>query len=227
MSKLWEHYGAHDPYYGVLSTPEFHVDRMDADARKRFFASGARDVNESIERVEREFGPLKYGTALDFGCGAGRLSSHLAKRFQRVIAVDISESMLAVAQSNLVGLNVSFEKAGQIDGVTADFMLSLMVFQHIPPSRGLAILAGLAHRLRGTGVIELPVRHKASPIWRGLRLAKRIIRAALPLGPPVIPMYVYDEAAVLQVLEQQGCKALVSTYVDTAMFIQARVVFHR
>lgn len=227
MSKLWEHYGAKDPYYGVLSAPEYHADRMDAEAMRRFFDSGVRDIEQAIAAAEHEFGPVRFDTALDYGCGAGRLSRCLAERFKQVISVDISESMLDVARANIGGGNVTYENAARMSTAQADFMISLMVFQHIPPSRGLTILTDLAKRLRGTGIIELPVRDKASLMWRGLRLAKRITRAALPVGPPVIPMYVYEEAAVLRTLEQQGCKALVSTYVDTEMFIQARVMFHR
>lgn len=219
MSKLWEHYGAHDPYYGVLSTPEFHVERMDADARKRFFASGARDVDASIERFEREFGPLTFDTALDYGCGAGRLSSRLAERFQRVIAVDISESMISVARANIGRANATFENAAQMSTGPVNFILSLMVLQHIPTKAGLQILTRLGHR--GPGVIELPIRDKAGSAWRALRLAKRALHAVMPIGRPVIPMYTYRESDVVAAL---GGRVTVDHF-DSPMFEYARMIF--
>ena len=140
MSKLWEHYGAHDPYYGVLSSPEYHVDRMDADAVERFFSSGVQDVDACITLAEERFGPLNFDTALDYGCGAGRLSRRLVDRFRHVISVDISESMLALARKNIDRSNITFEKADRMSATRADFLLSRMVFQHIPPAQGLQIL---------------------------------------------------------------------------------------
>ncbi|MBW3535270.1 MAG: methyltransferase domain-containing protein, partial [Gemmatimonadetes bacterium] len=41
---------------------------------------------------------LEHGAALDFGCGAGRLSRPLADRFRHYIGLDISEEMLANAR---------------------------------------------------------------------------------------------------------------------------------
>ncbi len=224
MSKLWEHYGAHDPYYGVLSAPEFHADRMDSETLRRFFASGVQDVDAYITLAEDKFGALNFDTALDYGCGAGRLSRRLAERFRHVISVDIAESMLALARKNIEGQNVSFEHAAHMTNTKADFILSQMVFQHIPPSEGLRVLSKLASRLRGTGIVELPIRDKASGTWRALRLAKRAIKAALPFTAPVIPMYAYDEREALAVLRDWRVTA---DHFDGPMFEFVRLIFRR
>lgn len=224
MSKLWEHYGTHDPYYGVLSVPEYHADRMDEDALRRFFDSGVRDVDASLDLAEAKFGPLTYDTALDYGCGAGRLSRRLVERFRHVISIDISESMLALANKNIDRKNVSFENAAMMTSAPADFILSRMVFQHIPPADGLKILGKLSARLRGAGVIDLPVRDKAGAAWRTLRKAKRALKAALPLGAPIIPMYAYDERSAITALGE--CRVAVEHF-DAPMFEYARLVFRR
>ena len=41
---------------------------------------------------------LHRGTALDFGCGVGRLSQALTKYFEQVAGVDISHTMIAKAK---------------------------------------------------------------------------------------------------------------------------------
>jgi SAM-dependent methyltransferase len=223
MSKLWEYYGSRDPYYGVLSTAEFRADKMDDDAKARFFATGIQSVDGYIALAESKFGPLTFDTALDYGCGVGRLSRRLAQRFAQVISVDISESMLSLARNNIDAQNVTFENAARMGSTKADFMLSQMVFQHIPPTDGLGILSKLAARLRGTAIIELPIRDKTSSVWRMLRAAKRGVRAITPFSPPVIPMYAYEERAAIAALGD--CRVIVERF-DEPKFEYARLIAH-
>lgn len=224
MSKLWEFYGARDPYYGVLSTTEFRAENIDAAALERFFSSGVADVDKYISIAEDAFGPLDFTTALDYGCGVGRLSRRLAERFRHVISVDISDSMLTTARENLAGRSVTFENAANMGSTRANFVLSQMVFQHIPPKEGLAILPKLAARLNGTGVVEMPIRHKASLAWRALRFGHRTLKTWLPIGVPLIPVYVYDEAAVINALQSSGCRVHAERF-ESSMHELVRVVF--
>jgi SAM-dependent methyltransferase len=224
VNRLWEYYGARDPYYGVLSAEEFRIERMDSSARERFFASGVGSVEECLSLAERTFGPVTYDTALDYGCGVGRLSRALSRRFHKVIAIDISEAMLSNARSNLTGCNVSFENAARMTDEPAAFILSQMVFQHIPAEVGLRILPSLIRRLRGTGIIEFPVRDKASVTWRLLRRGRRALKTIAPIGPPIIPMYCYDKTALLAAF---GACQVHPVAFETEMFDNLRVVFHR
>jgi trans-aconitate methyltransferase len=226
MSKLWEYYGSHDPYYGVLSAPEFRTEHMTEDARTRFFKSGIEDIDQCVAHAEAAFGPLRFDTALDYGCGVGRLSRPLSDRFANVISVDISESMLTTARANLAGRNVRFENAAQMSDSPTNFIVSRMVFQHVEPHVGLAILPKLAARLHGTGVIEIPVRDKAGFVRRVLRSVRRSLKALTRVGEPIIPMYAYDLNAVTRALESAGCRVNVG-YFQTQMFENVRVVFHR
>jgi SAM-dependent methyltransferase len=224
MSKLWEHYGSKDPYYGVLSIPEFHSDRMSDEAKAKFFASGVVDVDSYIELAQSTYGALNFDTALDYGCGVGRLSRRLADLFTQVIAVDISDSMLENAQQNLQGRNVHFENAARMTSRPVNFMLSQMVFQHIRPENGLKIIPTLLDRLRGTAIIEMPIRDKASSAWRLLRKTRSALRSFLPLGAPIIPMYVYDCSSVRSAFH--GCEVREVAF-DTPMFECLRVIAYR
>ena len=41
----------------------------------------------------------QHGRALDFGCGVGRLTQALARRFDTVVGVDVSPQMVRLANS--------------------------------------------------------------------------------------------------------------------------------
>ena len=225
MSKVWNYYGTEDPYYGVLSIPEFRAGRMDAEAKARFFASGVRDVDGYLDLAQQTFGPLRFGTALDYGCGVGRLSRRLVDRFEAVISVDISEGMLKLAREHLARRNATFENASRMRSSPTDFILSQMVFQHIAPSEGIHILPRLAARLRGTGIIEIPIRDKATPARKVLRQLRRASKSVIG-GRPIIPMYAYDQLTAVEALKSQGCEVRVIRF-DTPMFENARLVFCR
>lgn len=220
----WDHYGKEDPYYGVLSSEEFRSARMDAQARERFFESGAKQVDLFITQAEAVCGHKMSGTALDYGCGVGRLSKALSTRFDKVIGVDLSRDMLAEAQRNLAGQgNVTFEHVEAMSDGPVDFIISKIVFQHIPPEHGLKILARLASRLsdRGAGVIDFPVAYTGG----ALRYAMRSLKRAWPFGPPVIPMYMYELAQVEAALRGAGVRRIEVQRVAAPPFDKAVVAF--
>jgi methylase of polypeptide subunit release factors len=86
LGAVWESQARVDPLWAVLSEPDKRGRAWKLD---EFMATGEVSVRTWIERVERAGAQIHFGSALDFGCGVGRLSHALAGRFQRVIGVDI------------------------------------------------------------------------------------------------------------------------------------------
>ncbi len=131
----WERYGAMDPYYGVLSAPDFHRARLDAAARARFFDTGRRQVAELAARIEAHTGStLQARRALDYGCGVGRLTLPLAERCEHVYGVDVSPSMLHEADRNARHMslgNVEWVPAHRLAELAGsyDLVQSSLVFQ--------------------------------------------------------------------------------------------------
>jgi len=81
---------------------------------------------------------VKKGTALDFGCGVGRLTQALCQYFERCIGVDIAGSMIKLAwKYNRFGDRCHYlvNDVGDLrmfeDG-HFDFIYSNIVLQHIP-----------------------------------------------------------------------------------------------
>jgi cyclopropane fatty-acyl-phospholipid synthase-like methyltransferase len=139
----WEWYGAHDPYYGVVSWTEFRKGNLSPDQRQAFFETGEKHVDRVLDIVSRHFGIITAGSCLDFGCGVGRLVIPFAARFNRVVGVDISPSMIAEAQKNCGAAAVrNAEFIHDLSELRERFDLvhSYIVLQHIPVSRGMALI---------------------------------------------------------------------------------------
>lgn len=162
-AKQWEHYGALDPYYGVLAESGFHQARLDAAAQERFFASGRQYVAELLAAIGSLMGSdFECRRALDYGCGVGRLTLPLAERCEHVYGVDVSPSMLREAARNAKRMrlaNVEWVASERLDRLRGayDFVQSYLVFQHIPVRQGERIFAQLAQGLHPGGVGALHV----------------------------------------------------------------------
>jgi SAM-dependent methyltransferase len=74
------------------------------------------DVRNPLLAVLRRIPEPQAKTVVDLGCGAGPLLPFLAERFQRVIAVDFAEGMLARARERCRGCgNVEFLQTSLTD----------------------------------------------------------------------------------------------------------------
>jgi cyclopropane fatty-acyl-phospholipid synthase-like methyltransferase len=163
--------------------------------------------------ITEKFGELPRGTALDFGCGTGRVMIPMAAHFEKVIGVDVAPAMLAEAEKNCraAGIkNVTFQRnGGDLAGIPSPlaFVHSCLVFQHIPQGRGEAIFSRLIARLGPGGIaaIQLYVGKQggAAAAYRGLR--NRFIPVQIlanlwrrrPWNEPVMQMNFYDANSLL------------------------------
>lgn len=160
----WAKWGESDPYFGVLSDNRFRKETID-QYRDEFFSSGEAMIATRMATVERLFGPLSKGSAVDFGCGVGRLAIPLARRFDHVTGIDISSGMIAESQENCAKFNVNncrfLSAVDAIERNSIDYINSDIVLQHIPPKKGLKIISSLVGLLRpGSGVIALQMTTK-------------------------------------------------------------------
>jgi SAM-dependent methyltransferase len=162
----WERWGARDPYYGVITRPEYRQAVLDEPARAAFFDSGRDHVNHVFNMCQRLFnGPFAPASALDFGCGVGRLLVPLAARIPRVMGMDIAHSMLAEARRNCdllgaagVSLVLSDDDLSAAPG-QFDLVHSSIVLQHLEPPRGRRIFAALVDRVAPGGIGALHVTY--------------------------------------------------------------------
>jgi SAM-dependent methyltransferase len=217
----WRELGRSQPYWGVLSNEMFLNENLTPQAIEAFYACGRPYIEEIVGRLEAATGARPSGRGLDFGCGVGRLTEAMAEHVDEVVGLDVSPGMLDVARRR--GGKATYLQALP-DGMTFDWINSFIVFQHIPPARGEAILADLLGRLNADGAVSLQFaiwRDEAHQWpkktgWRSafgsLRLRRWI--ASLPVGN--ILMYDYDLSRLLRLLNEGGVEemSLVSTHHD-------------
>lgn len=134
----WEIIGSRDPWFGVLSSSEFRADQIDEDARKRFYATGVTDIANVLAMFDADFSARPTeGTALDIGCGVGRLSFAIAQVMPQVAGYDVSDSMLKIARTYAPP---NLKLSSNLPSGPFSWINSFIVFQHIPPAEGLQLL---------------------------------------------------------------------------------------
>ena len=140
LRQQWQAMGESEPYWSVLTHDEYRTENLDTEARARFFASGLEHAHLLDLFASRCQVGFRAGTCVELGCGVGRVTQHLAGRFEKVIAIDISEGNLreARAMAKERGLtNIEFVLMGsprELEQLPEfDVLYSIMVFQHNPP----------------------------------------------------------------------------------------------
>jgi SAM-dependent methyltransferase len=188
----WEVLGAADPLWAVLVRDDGRHGRWDPD---EFLETGRREVDEVLERIHALGLDPGSAAALDFGCGAGRLTQALRRHFDRVVGVDVSAPMLEHARSLDVGRRCEFIQLGgtdladQSDG-TFDLAYSSLVLQHIPTEAALRYLTELLRVVRPGGVVAVQVASRPDRSVRGA-LTRVLPRAVLRVLRYPAPMDMY------------------------------------
>jgi len=135
LRHVWQTLGREDPLWAVLSQADKRGGRWQAD---EFLATGRAEIDAQVHALAARGWPARHALALDFGCGAGRLSRALAAHFEHVIGIDVSASMIEAARAlNRDIDNVEFREnpSPRLDGIadgSVDLVYSVMTLQHIP-----------------------------------------------------------------------------------------------
>lgn len=135
LREVWSKLGREDPLWAVLSRSDKRGGRWEAG---EFFATGRREIDIQVQMLAGRGWPRERGLALDFGCGAGRVSRALAAHFHRVIGLDVSASMLDTARrlnADVANLEFRENASARLEGIadaSVDFVYSMMTLQHIP-----------------------------------------------------------------------------------------------
>jgi SAM-dependent methyltransferase len=134
---IWESLARSDPLWAVLSEPDKRARKWNVEA---FLKTGEEQVEAVLRRSKAAGARLGRGLAVDFGCGVGRLSRALSRRFDKVIGIDVSQTMVAIARDlNRDRPGLSFhlnqrDDLGFLPDGCADFVCSYITLQHVRPA---------------------------------------------------------------------------------------------
>jgi trans-aconitate methyltransferase len=202
----WQLWGELDPYRAVC-----FPNGQDCT----FWKSGEDHIQLILTAQARFYPQAPHNTAIDFGCGVGRLLRPLALYFSHVIGIDISAGMLAEARRNVP----TAELTDHIPRQQASLVHSYLVLQHIPPRRGIEIVRRLASCVEPQGVIAVQVPVETSHLSNSLAYR---VKHALPacrfafnllqgkrLREPLMQMNAYSFKEMFGALQGEGITDIV------------------
>jgi 2-polyprenyl-3-methyl-5-hydroxy-6-metoxy-1,4-benzoquinol methylase len=226
----WEHYGSKDPYYGVCTNDKFMSPNLNPSAREEFFESGVTHINNVMGTIKKYIDPaFSPKSALDFGCGVGRLLIPFSHIAENITGVDVSESYLKECKRNCEANSITnFTLCQSDDSLSAisgkyDLIHSHIVFQHIPVQRGEAIFSKLIEHLSegGVGALHFNYHRNVSPqmrighwIRKYIPLANRIVNliSKKPHNSPLMQMNRYNLNKLFFIMQKMGIQ---NTYTQT------------
>lgn len=139
--------------------------------------------------------PARGGRALDLGCGTGRHAVLLADRFKHVDAIDVSASMIELAQERRPRPNISYERLDlhEVDGTARyDLITSVLTLHHVPSLH--RALSHIKTLLAPGGRLVLVDVYHGAPAQRSWRQLERLVplrsrlhgQAILRLGMSIV-----------------------------------------
>ena len=218
----WEDLASVDLYWSILSDP---AKQHGGWVQQDYLDSGVAEVDARLARATELGHRLANRDALDFGCGAGRLTRALASRFERAVGIDIAAPMIAAAQRLCMDLeNCRFVLNDEpdlrvFDDTSFDLVFTTIVLQHLPNRAAIrAYLREFVRVTRPGGLIvfqlpsDIPIRHR-------LQLRRRVYRLLRGVGVPVSTLYrtlglqpirmqFMPKTEVVSLLENCGARAL-------------------
>jgi len=209
----WEKLGDSDPLWAVLVRPGTKNGGWD---EREFLATGRAEVDAALAHLASLGVPPGTGSALDFGCGAGRLTLALAEHVDRVTGIDVSAGMIAKARSlDTTGGRCTFvlndrDDLSLFEDDAFDLTYSSLVLQHLPPQEARRALAELARVTRPGGALIVLVAtetlrnvggvlYKHAPL-AVLRFGQRVVMRY----PAPMRMHGFPEADLVAVLDTAG-----------------------
>lgn len=226
IANEWERLARDDPFWAVLTDPKRRGRLWEREADKaEFYASGEAEVGTILLRIQaaglwEEFQRTCIdGVALDVGCGVGRATRALARRFDRIVGLDFSPSMLAAAREHALKQvrGTPWMEAGGRESTswvraaaqaipfpdeTFRLVYSMLVLQHQASAE--RILEAIAEILRvtkcdGYAAFQVPIRCHVNEDGQAPS------RVSLPDGEATMLMTAADRQAVEWAIYRGGC----------------------
>ncbi|HEY1763808.1 MAG TPA: methyltransferase domain-containing protein [Opitutaceae bacterium] len=225
VQRHWDELAKADPLWAVLTDADKQGKRWTVE---EFYATGVAEVEADLARIGQLDPGHRRRNALDFGCGAGRLTQALAAHFKSVVGVDISHRMIELARRHSPNPRVAFVQSARPDlkefaGGSFDLVYSRITLQHIAPRYTRRYLKEFVRILAPGGLAWIQVPSSIPPgdpperfqfslwpptVWMRV---KRYLRYHYPgwfPGTPKMQMFSMSRAEVEACLVESGAVVL-------------------
>jgi ubiquinone/menaquinone biosynthesis C-methylase UbiE len=173
------------------------------------------EIDALLQHAESIHPLRQKKSALDFGCGVGRLTQALASHFEQVCGVDIAPAMIEHARRyNRQGSRCEYlvnetTHLRRFADEQFDFIYSSITLQHMPPRFAKKYIVEFVRVLRPAGLLlfQLPSR-RISRLAQIRSLTHQIFDPIVhPLRPHVV-MCGIPKPVVVQLLAEHGGEVL-------------------
>jgi 2-polyprenyl-3-methyl-5-hydroxy-6-metoxy-1,4-benzoquinol methylase len=205
----WEFLGEKDPYWSVVTQPHYHLDQFEGH-REEFYASGKYSSDIFLAALRRN--NINYNhmqTCMEVGCGVGRVTSHLAAHFPKLIAADISKHHIDLATQHLASQNITNVEFMHWSDLYAlnnlpqvDCVMTIITLQHNPPPIIAWILKKLLAALKPGGVAYFQI-----PTYRNGYLFE-VERYLHSEAPKSLEMHFIPQFEIFDIINDSGCSCL-------------------
>lgn len=175
-------------------------------ANENFDNRTERDVQlitENLQLTSEDF-------VLDYGCGVGRLMKHIAPKCQKIVGVDISDSMINYGIRYCKKIDNCFFKVMYSDCVipcsplSIDKLYSIIVLQHIDKRKIIKILYEMSRTLKINGKVFLQFPN----LLNNKKEYQAQMKYKLYLGDNCPRMEFYTKEEIEWMFENTGLKIL-------------------
>jgi len=162
IKQSWEHLGDTRAHHSVLTSKDFLPDSLEQNIGA-FWKSGENEVKEIEAILKRHNVNIKeVKTAVEYGCGVGRVTVPLSKRVSSMHAYDISRPHLNYAKEHAneeratIDFHLVSDPLGKLQ--PCDLFYSRIVFQHNPPPIILQLIKNALESLNpgGIAIFQVP-----------------------------------------------------------------------
>jgi SAM-dependent methyltransferase len=224
LGKHWESFARTDPLWAIYSDPAKRGGKWDPE---EFFATGRGEIDAMCDHLDKLGVPAAHRTAMDFGCGVGRMTQALARRYENVVGVDISPTMVRLAEGyNRYGSRCRYlvnrrPDLSQLDSGSFDLVFTHIVLQHMEPHLSLGYIREFVRLLApgGVAVFQVPFLAFDPAAANGVvaaaaearSLPRRVLDLVLrrqPFTDAVMEMYAVPQERVLETVQSAGGRLL-------------------
>jgi ubiquinone/menaquinone biosynthesis C-methylase UbiE len=217
LQRNWDGLGKVEPWESIVRPPGYSQGER-WNNLEEFFATGDQEVASLMQYIEALNVDLPSGGALDFGCGAGRVTLPLSQHFEICYGVDIAPSMIELAEHYRSGERCRYvlnqrEDLSFFSDDSLAFVYSVITFQNMAPCYSKKYIREFMRILKPGGLTIFQVPSMAKSFR--LRLKSKLPRFLLDLfywvkyrGLPRMEVNGVPKWEVIALLEENGARII-------------------
>ncbi len=218
IQKNWDQFGKDDPYWAILTDPNKKGNKWEEED---FFKTGRNRIAQVVKKLKKLNPEFIFQSALDFGCGVGRLTLGLANHFDKVVGIDIAPSMIKIANEKNNKENCTYFLNEKNDlsifkSKSFDLVYSEITLQHMQPQFAKNYIAEFFRILKPNGLAIFQIPSKLdlgtllyhTELMKLYRKVRRIFISTSDKNTPIMEMYCIAYADMVPFLVKNGGKIL-------------------